>query len=36
MPRRYHVHRPEFQAWNVLSSGGVVISDVGKANVRIS
>jgi cytochrome c oxidase subunit 1 len=25
MPRRYHVYPPEFQVWNVLSSGGAVI-----------
>jgi len=25
MPRRYHVYPPEFQLWNVLSSGGAVI-----------
>jgi cytochrome c oxidase subunit 1 len=25
MPRRYHVYPPEFQVWNVLSSGGASI-----------
>jgi cytochrome c oxidase subunit 1 len=25
MPRRYHVYPPEFQVWNVLSSGGATI-----------
>lgn len=25
MPRRYHVYPPEFQVWNVLSSGGAAI-----------
>jgi cytochrome c oxidase subunit 1 len=25
MPRRYYVYPPEFQVWNVLSSGGAVI-----------
>ena len=25
MPRRYHVYAPEFQVWNVLSSGGASI-----------
>jgi cytochrome c oxidase subunit 1 len=25
MPRRYHVYPPEFQLWNVLSSGGAVV-----------
>jgi cytochrome c oxidase subunit I len=25
MPRRYHVYPPEFQTWNVLSSGGALV-----------
>ena len=25
MPRRYHVYPPEFQTWNVMSSGGAAI-----------
>ena len=29
MPRRYHVYPPEFQVWNVLSSGGATILAVG-------
>jgi cytochrome c oxidase subunit 1 len=31
MPRRYHIHPPEFQAWNVLSSAGASILAVGYA-----
>jgi cytochrome c oxidase subunit 1 len=29
MPRRYHSYPPEFQIWNVLSSGGAVVLGIG-------
>jgi cytochrome c oxidase subunit 1 len=29
MPRRYHAYPPEFQLWNVLSTGGAVVLGVG-------
>ncbi len=29
MPRRYHAYPPEFQIWNVLSTGGAIVLGIG-------